>query len=269
MYCKKMLCTLIFTLFVSLPLLSFGWGATGHKLVVSTAFQMLKPATKQKVLKFLNGYPLDNAAVWMDSVRMNHVAGWGYMNSWHFLNMNDGQTYQEVKSNSDVVYNLGRVIAALETNKNLPADTVYLDLLVLFHLAGDISQPLHVGYGNDLGGNKISVHTAKYNGSKNNLHHTWDDIIIQEGKINQKSCLAYYKKLTPAQISSIKSGTAVDWMAQARAYLKTNVYAFTMAPHGTSNLSLEYLDSNVPVVQQQLVYASIRLAGVLEKAFGS
>eukprot|EP01030_Chromulinospumella_sphaerica_P034330 gene34330-biopygen9107 len=93
----------------------------------------------------LNNYPVNCAATWMDSVR--HHAPYMYMDNWHFLNMNPKQTYKQVGSGEDVVYNLTRVRRTFEQRLALPADSVFMNLKVLFHLMGDISQPLHVGYG--------------------------------------------------------------------------------------------------------------------------
>lgn len=256
-------------LLMQFPVTVFAWGVQGHQMVVNLAFSMLSPAAKQKVLNALGGEPLNNAAIWMDSVRENRVPQFQYMNDWHFLNMNENKTYREVASKDDVVFNLQKAINSVSAIQQLSADSIKMDVLILFHLMGDIAQPLHCGYGIDIGGNKIPVHTQKFNISKNNLHHVWDDIIIQEGKINLTSCLSFYKSMSSIAIDSVKAGNPLDWMTQSRSFLKNNVYAFTLVPKGISQLSLQYLDANVPIVKQQLVYAAVRLAAVLEKAFGA
>lgn len=267
---KKKICILVIaiTLFMQLPFTVFAWGVQGHQIVVNLAFSMLSPAAKQKVLKALGGETLNNAAIWMDSVRENRVPQFQYMDEWHFLNMNENQTYKDVASEDDVVFNLQKAINSFSAIQQLSADSIKMDVLILFHLMGDITQPLHCGYGIDNGGNKILVHTQKFNISRNNLHHVWDDIIIQEGKINLNSCLSLYGSMTTTAIDSVKAGKPLDWMIQSRSFLKNNVYAFTQIPKGISQLSLQYLDTNVPIVKQQLVYAAVRLAAVLEKAFG-
>jgi hypothetical protein len=268
---KKKISILFITivLFMQLPFTSFAWGVQGHQIVVNLAFSLLSPTAKQKILRALGGEPLNNAAIWMDSVRENKVPKFQYMNDWHFLNMNENQTYQEVASEDDVVFNLQKAINSVSAIQQLSSDSIKMDLLILFHLMGDISQPLHCGYRIDEGGNKILVHTQKFNISRNNLHHVWDDIVIQEGKINLPACLNFYKSMTATAIDSVKAGNPLDWMMQSRSFFKNNVYAFTIVPKGISQLSLQYLDTNVPIVKQQLVYAAVRLAAVLEKAFGA
>ncbi|HXB90786.1 MAG TPA: S1/P1 nuclease [Puia sp.] len=259
---------IVVVLFVQQSGAAYAWGAQGHRLIVEMAMALLTPTAKQHVMNILNGYPIDDAAVWMDSVRENKIPEWAYMREWHFLNMDPGQTYAEVASDSDVVFRLDQVIKELEHPDAIPADSLPIKLRVLFHLMGDITQPLHVGYGYDEGGNTVKVRTAKFNTSGNELHAVWDGIIIKEGKINLQSSLAYYHGLDQDKLNSIIAGSTQDWMMQARSYL-SSVYNFQLVKDGVAQLSLQYLDSNVPVVQQQIVFAAVRLANTLNTVFGS
>ena len=254
---------------IVVPASTFAWGANGHRFVVETALAILTPQAKQNVLNYFSGYSTDLAAVWMDSVRINHVPQYKYMSDWHFLNMEAGQTYARVAGTSDVVYNLQRMV---DFFSNIPSgtspDTIRMNLKILFHLMGDITQPLHVGYGSDGGGNDFDVTTPVFNQSGNTLHHVWDDIIIEDGHITPQTCLTYYHTLSPAQITGIIQGNTQDWMLQARSYLP-QAYACNPVRNQNTQVSKAYLDGNVAIVQQQLVYAAIRLANVLQKAFGS
>jgi hypothetical protein len=249
------------------PAKSIAWGAQGHRLIVETALSLLSPDAKTRVMQALNGYSTDLAAVWMDSVRIHHVPKYAYMKNWHFLDMNADQVYSQVANKNDVVYNLQRVVDVFNSGQQLSADSLKMNLKILFHLMGDITQPLHCGYGFDVGGNSVLVATAKFNVTGNNLHHVWDDIIIEEGKINLQTCQAYIQGMTVAKKQLVTQGTAQDWMLQSRSYL-VNAYAFNQVQNGTTALSLQYLDNNVPIVQQQLAFAALRLANVLERAFG-
>jgi hypothetical protein len=266
---KKNIVLLALSLCMLLPAKIFAWGAQGHRLVVETAFSILSPQAKARILALFGTYSPDLAATWMDSVRINHVPKYQYMSSWHFLNMEANQSYSQVASQGDVVYNLQRMVNFFNNlPPNISPDSLRTNLKILFHLMGDITQPLHCGYGSDLGANDDPVTTPRFNVSGNNLHHVWDDIIIQEGRINLQTCENYYHQLSPAQIQRILQGNTIYWMQQARSYLP-QVYACRPTPRVNTNLTLSYLDSNVPVVQQQLVLAAVRLASVLNKAFGS
>jgi hypothetical protein len=180
--------------------------------------------------------------------------------------MRRSETYAEVASDNDVVFRLDEVMKEFQHPDAIPADSLSIKLRILFHLMGDITQPLHVGYGYDRGGNTARIKSPIPHGSKE-LHAVWDDDIIVRGKINLQSSLVYYHGLDQDKLNSILAGSTQDWMMQARSNL-TEVYNFQLVKDGVSQLSLEYLDTNVPVVQQQLVFAAVRLSNVLNAAFG-
>ena len=259
---------ILLTLFLCLhrPDPVMAWGANGHRIITETAFALLTPVAKQRILAILNGYPIDDAATWMDSVRINHVRQFKNMSSWHFLNMDPGQTYATAGGDTDVVYNLDRVVQRLTNGAAIQPDSAFFYIKVLCHLMGDITQPLHVGYGYDIGGNTVEVQTTKFNRKGLVLHAVWDDVIIEEGKLSETTTLAACNQFTQAQQEAIYAGSAQDWMMQARSYLPA-VYNFTLVNNGVSKLPPDYLDNNVPVVQQQLAYAAVRLAHILNVAF--
>jgi hypothetical protein len=263
--------TVVLLVFVQPPTsaYAYAWGKQGHELIVEMAMSLLNPTAKQRVMAILDGYPVDDAAVWMDSVRGAKVPEWRYMDNWHFLNMDKGQTYADAGSDSDVVFRLNQVITDFQHPETISADSLPIKLRVLFHLMGDITQPLHVGYGNDVGGNTVRVKVAgtefKFD---NNLHKVWDDAIIVEGKINLASLQKYYAALAQDKKDNIVAGSTQDWMMQARSYLPA-VYQFNQVKRGVSQISDQYLDDNVDTVLQQLVYAAVRLANTLNTAFGN
>jgi hypothetical protein len=244
----------LFTLFASSNRV-FAWGKQGHQMVAEVAFNYLDAATKAKVLKALNKYNIEQAATWMDDMRGD--ASLNYMKSWHFVNIDKGGTYKT--SGSDAAFQLNRVITALMHKSTLPADTIQRDLLILFHLIGDLHQPLHVGYGGDLGGNKTIV---SFPGTpQDNLHHVWDGDIIYNKHIALADCIKANNGYTPAQISTIQKVDVMAWLAQSRAYL-TNIYAFQ---NGT--ITQAYADQNAAIIEKQIGTAGLRLAGVLKAAF--
>jgi hypothetical protein len=235
---------------------SYAWGKAGHQMVAEVAFNYLDAATKAKVLKALNSYNIEQAATWMDDQRGN--TSLAYMKSWHFVNIDKGAAYKT--TGSDAAFQLNRVITALMHRSTLPADTVQRDLLILFHLMGDLHQPLHVGYGADLGGNKTAV--AFPGNPKNNLHHVWDGDIIYNKHIALADCIKANKAYTPAQIAAIQKVDVMAWLTQSRAYLATNVYTFQ-----NKTITQAYADTNAAIVEKQIGIAGLRLAGILKAAF--
>jgi hypothetical protein len=267
---KKTLKFISINLMLLIPCQAIAWGAAGHKLIVDMALSLLTPQAKQNVIKALGAnFTPESAAVWMDVVRGTHDPNYTYMKNWHFVDMNADQNYAQVANKNDVVYNLQRMIAFFShIPSGVSQDSIQTNLRILFHLMGDITQPLHVGYGYDGGGNSDPVTTPIYNQTGNNLHHVWDDIIILDGHINLQTCQAFYHALNPATLGTVTQGTTQDWLVQARAYLP-EIYAPNPTMNATTALTKAYLDSNVQVVQQQLVYAAVRLAAVLQQTYGS
>ena len=226
-------------------------------MVAEVAFNYLDATTRAKVVSALKNFTIEQAATWMDDMRTNPQLA--YLKSWHFVNIDKGSTYKP--TGSDAAFQLNRVINALMHKSKLPADTIQRDLLVLFHLMGDLHQPLHVGYGSDRGGNTVSI-TAPGVTTPDNLHHLWDDDIIYNKHITTADCIKANSAYTPVQIAAIQKVNVMAWLAQSRAYLTTNVYTFS----GTA-IPQSYIDQNATVVEKQIGIAGLRLAGVLKAAF--
>ena len=70
--------------------------------------------------------------------------------------------------------------------------------MLIFHLIGDLHQPLHTGYAIDKGGNTIEI-TSPYVGG--NLHSVWDTQIIEYKNVTLDSCLQTYAGLDKAEIT--------------------------------------------------------------------
>ena len=165
---------LIYLAFIFLlPFRLLAWGHTGHQLVAELAMHQLSDATRVKVERILNGMTPAQAGSWMDEVRSD--AQYKYTAPWHFVNIDAGQSYKPAPG-GDIITALNKAYTELQHIEDLTQEQVKFDVLVLFHLCGDLMQPLHVGYGSDKGGNTYQVH---YNGKGTNLHSVWDSRIIE------------------------------------------------------------------------------------------
>jgi hypothetical protein len=234
---------------------SFAWGPAGHQIVAEIAKQYLNKNVKDSVDKYLNGMSFEEAATWMDDIKKDHQHD--NMNSWHYINIEKDKTY--VKTNEENVVNeLEKAIAQLNNKKQLNKEEINLDLKLVFHLIGDLHQPLHTGYASDRGGN-----TEKYDfmGKEKNLHHIWDMDIIEHENITTGDCIKIISKLAPSQIKEIEKIDVVKWMEQSRSYLP-DVYAIK---NGT--VTEAYITKNAATIKIQLADAGLRLAAVLNEAF--
>jgi hypothetical protein len=131
-------------------------------------------------------------------------------------------------------------------------------LLLIFHLIGDIHQPLHTGYTIDKGGNTIEIKSDYVSG---NLHSIWDTQILEYKRIDLDSCMNYYQSMPSDEIAELRKINELKWMYQSRSYLD-KVYAFE-----NNYLDLKYIDNNISVIKRQIVVGGIRLASVLNELF--
>ena len=251
---KNKLSILIFTLLFFSTTKTFAWGKTGHSLVAEIAFNYLDAQTKSNVLNILNGISIEEAASWMDNLRSDK--SYDYLKPYHYIKIEKGMFYQE-SSEDNIVNALQKAIDDLRGCTKLSKDETKLKLLIIFHLVGDLHQPLHAGYGVDKGGNTIQI---SFFGKGSNLHRLWDSDMIEYKKITLQNCLAlnvYSKK----DLKKIKRINVVNWMNDSRSHLN-QVYNFS-----SNKIDDTYVNENIVTVEKQLLIAGIRLASVLKKCF--
>jgi hypothetical protein len=179
------------------------------------------------------------------------------MKSWHYVNIEKGKQYTTTKDDN-IVNALNKAISELEHKDKLSEEQIRTDLLVIFHLVGDLHQPLHTGYETDKGGNTVQV---SFMGHHSNLHKIWDSEIIEKEHISTDDCLALCRNFSKQQIDQLRTINVESWLQQPRSLL-ADVYTFSH-----SNIDKQYVDKNKAVVEQQLLIAGIRLSAVLQRVF--
>lgn len=251
---RKINFLLLFFLITLTSTESYSWGSQGHKIVAEIAYQYLDKATQDSVKKYLGDMSFQNAATWMDDMRSD--PNFNYMKPWHYINVEKDKTF--VKSTDENIVNeLNKTIDELQRSK-ANKELVNLDIKIIFHIVGDLHQPLHVGYGTDKGGNSIDV---IFQGKKSNLHKVWDSEMIYEKKITAEECLELASKLSAEEIREIQKIDVIKWMDESRSFL-ANVYDFK-----EGIIDQNYINMNTPIIEKQLTYAGLRLANILRKTF--
>jgi hypothetical protein len=252
---NKALITLTFLLTILItPIKTFAWGSKGHGLVAEVAFNYMDENTKKEVLKYLNGMSIEDAANWMDNVKSDHT--YDFMRAYHYVNFDKGATVVETNGDN-IIYQLDTTIKELKNKNNLSKEEINTKIKILFHLMGDLHQPLHVGYGDDKGGNTMQIN---YNFRGTNLHSLWDSGIIEYKKITLPDCLNA-NKYSKNEIRALQDVDVVYWATGSRAFLPF-IYKT-----GGNKINEDYVDACVPVIENQILKAGIRLAGVLNEVF--
>jgi hypothetical protein len=226
----------------------FAWGRTGHNLVAEIAFQKLDKKTQQNVIKFLDGLTIEEASNWMDNQRSDNA--FDYLKPLHYINIAKAENYNPTSSNN-IVSELNKIIADFDKINTLTDENIKTDLYILFHLIGDLHQPLHCGYGDDKGGNTYQV---QFNGTGSNLHKVWDSEIIEFKKISLADCLSQ-------NISDNSNAiNIVEWLNESK-FLVEGLYP------SNHKINDDYINDNTPIIEKQLHLAGNHLAAVLGHYF--
>ena len=133
---------------------SFAWGKKGHALVAEIAFTYLDPSVQTIVTKYLNGRSIQDAANWMDELRDDH--SYDYLKPYHYVNFDKGVKVVNHEGDN-IIFRLTQTIQELKNYKNLSNEDVKMKICIIFHLVGDLHQPLHVGFSTDKGGNTQQI----------------------------------------------------------------------------------------------------------------
>jgi hypothetical protein len=254
---KKLVLSIVVFAGSLLPACCFAWGKTGHGLVAEMAFSRLDDHTRQVVQKYLGDMSIEQAANWMDEIKGDHTKD--FMKPWHYVNIADGDIYAATKE-ANIINQLTRVIDELHHRERMSDEEVKEHLLILFHLVGDLHQPLHVGYAADKGGNTVQLN---YNGHGTNLHRLWDSDIIEHEHIDLAACMEENKRLNKDDVARLQVVDVPQWMQQPRKALR-EVYDFK-----DNTIDDQYIARSKEVIEAEICIAGIRLAAVLKDVFKS
>ena len=234
------------------------WGDLGHSIVGAVAEETMEPKTKDYLRGIMGVEPLEVSAVFPDHVRDddrfghkdadplkrgadNHDFG-----DYHFCEIPTGQTYDTrvVKPAKDCLGAIQGSINVLNDVK-APREEKQLAIRYLAHVLGDITQPLHVGNGFDLGGNACQINIQESpdrNVGHSNLHSFWDDAMVSflgttyadpTQKIGAAKYLNQYvsafrrlhpELLTPQSKAKFAAGDTKAWLIEAQAIRESGVY---------------------------------------------
>ncbi len=252
---------IILFLLLSTPLLSQAeyWGATGHRVVGLIAERHLSKKALKNIELVLKNETLAEVSTYMDFIRSDRQ--YDHLGPWHYCTIPDGMTYKQAGTpeEGDVIAGIQRLTEELKT-KNFTIGDEAFTLKCLVHLIGDIHQPLHVGNGEDRGGNDVEVNYFYRN---SNLHRVWDSGIIDEQQLSYTEYADWIDHASPEDLSQWQKDGVLVWASESYD-LREQVY--TMPED--KRLSWRYNYDNISIVNQRLLQAGLRLAKVLEDIYG-
>lgn len=235
------------------------WGQVGHYVTGEIAEYHLTPAVREQVNAILGDYSMARATVWMDDIRSD--SSYDYTSTWHWTTIEEGKTYEETvqEEDGDIIWALETLIAELKDGE-LNETEEREKLKLVMHMIGDIHQPLHVGTGEDRGGNDVRV---QWMGDNSNLHRVWDSDVINSFQMSYTELAKELNTATADQIVAWQKATVRDWAYESVSY-RDNIYDLP----SSMRLGYEYRYINKDIIYRRLLQAGVRMAGVLNEIYG-
>ncbi len=264
------------------------WGANGHRIVAQVCENHLSDTAKEKLKDILGNEYLAEITNWPDYIKSERQ--WKFADPWHYTTVHLDQTIDEVKDYYHRDSTINDAFEAITLMQDIlhgdQEATAYFDRIIdnnratrlnnstqatalafLVHILGDIHQPMHVGKNRDLGGNKISV---LYFSERTNVHAVWDTKIIEHEKLSYTEFAHFIDKLTPEQIAAYQDDSMEEWALESialREEIYNTIYDYTDRETGLPSFSWQYQHDFIPKVEERLVKAGVRLAGILNEIY--
>jgi hypothetical protein len=270
---------------------SFALGKLGHQVVCQLAFEHLSPdkqtqistllkAIPKKHQRLINNYnykkqgsPITfaNACTWADAIK--RLESFKTYNTWHYMNV--PRNHIIIKANDCLKNCLPQAILKhqkiLSQSKNDANWQQVQALLFLAHWLGDIHQPLHISFADDLGGNSLQF---SHLGTKcKNLHWYWDVCILYKGKNSKAKWLALLtEKWRQHSQPNWQMGQVWQWADESFQLVKIASFNYCQLNNqgscqkltGKIKLPDNYLNQHQNVIEQRLLLAAQRLSKILE-----
>lgn len=254
----RRLVSLILLLLSVVP--TFGWGKMGHNVVCYIAECNLDTTALRHVTDVLGGRSLVYYSSWMDSA--SNSREYAYTKEWHYFNMKRGDRVATAKrsKSGDLLSAMTDIVERLKSEE-LSREDEFVALKMLIHLVGDMHQPMHLGREDDEGGNTVPV---VYFTQSTSLHAAWDYHLVKG--VREWSYTEWQReidRLTPEERMIVVGGTMEEWI-DATHEITNQIYRDTPAE---TRMFYDYLDRYTPVIEQQLLYAGLRLAAILNDIY--
>lgn len=252
---------------------AYSWGPTGHDVVAAIAEAHLTPKTQEALDKILGGHSIVYYSSWMDGIQNSPYweAGYKQTKTWHYANVDKGETYQSMKKNEagDVVVATERLVSELKNNYENLTDSMRADYVkMIVHMVGDMHCPMHAGRLSDLGGNRTKV---RWFGRNTNLHSVWDSKIVESAR--NWSYSEWRDQLDRPNrgqedefYESVSGGTIEEWFVETVENAAV-IYEYVEGKEENPNLSYQFVHDFSPMLENRLLVGGYRLAYVLNSIF--
>jgi hypothetical protein len=245
------------------PLQSMAWGAEGHRICGQIADSYLSPQARKAIKEILGNESIAMASTWADFIKSD--PDYSYLYNWHFIDFDKAYTYAEMQdflahdTNVDAYTKINFMISELK-KKDLPKEKKLLYLRVLIHVIEDVHQPMHTAHTDDKGGNDFKVNWFS---TPTNLHSVWDSQLIEFQQLSYTEYTNAINHTTVAQRNEWQKAPIAQWLFESNQIAEK---LYTEIKPGET-LNYKYNFNHIDTLNQQLLKAGVRLAGVLNQLF--
>ena len=266
----RLLTSLLASLLASLFMASAAcaWGSEGHRIIGTIASANFDDATASAVRELLGDATVADACCWADEVRSDRQYDW--IKPLHYINVPRGAERIDLQRDGA---DGQQIIATINKYRDILKDSTksreerLLALRLVLHMVGDLHQPLHVSYKDDLGGNKLEL---KAFGRKSNLHRAWDSDLIQRRLKDTKGGWPVMSADLRTAITAEQReqwSKSLDPLVWANESLVVTRRVYADMPKAPGDVDDSYYAKWMPTVNERLQAAGVRLAALLNDAF--
>jgi hypothetical protein len=247
---------------------ALAWGPEGHTIIGTSSFDWLDPTARSMVDEILASHSersreeaIAEACSWPDLVRP--TAEWDWSAPLHYVNIpRHSRHYDRERDCPDglcITEGITRFAHEL-SRPQLGSEQRWQAFAWLCHLVADLHQPLHAGFRDDRGANRVIV---QFRGESINLHQYWDRAMVRAWLGKQK---AWERPFTHSR-----------WTRPANSWVTSSVTGWTDESHALASshayppdpvISEEFARQSWLVAREQWQIAAWRLALVLNAVLG-
>jgi hypothetical protein len=245
------------------PIQSMAWGTQGHRICGQIADSYLSPQARKAIKEILGNESIAMASNWADFIKSD--PDYSYLYNWHFIDFDKAYTYAEMQdylahdTNVDAYTRLNFMIGELK-KKDLPKEKKLLYLRMLIHVIEDVHQPMHTAHTDDKGGNDFKLNWFS---TPTNLHSIWDSQLIDFQQLSYTEYTNVINHATLAQRKEWQKAPIAQWLFESNQIAEK---LYTEIKPGDT-LNYKYNFNHIDTLNQQLLKAGVRLAGVLNQLF--
>lgn len=264
LHCRWIISSLLSMLFILLPLQASAWGYQGHSIVGRLALNSVDKTATLYLQQILGQGLLtasDAACSWPDSVR--ETPKWKWSAPQHYVNIPRASSQydreRDCPSGLCVTESIKKYAGEL-ANPELDTDRRWQAYAWLCHLVGDLHQPLHAGYKDDRGANRVEI---SYLGESSNLHAFWDSMLI---KNRIQAFGGWPESLTEDNLQF--AGQAWNPKETDQWTTDSHTLAITACYPEQKDIQPEFAERSWVIIQEQILLAGQRLARILNATVG-